>query len=157
MKAYDRYVAKARTNERWSEAEINGARRAVHAAGVGLGWRLLNAIQGPYSITSDQTRKGLEFLHKKMFTARGEMRKTAFTRCFSERHAGILRNFARFTFDGLEVTGTAPDGRIWSTAPIYTVHSTDGRSFSYWMTPRGLPTVSPVEEQAPDNVTQAFG
>lgn len=81
---------------------------------------------GLYSITQEQSLKGINWLNKYAFKSNGQLRN-AKGMVFGNREASIIKQFKEFRFTGLH-----PIGHSWTYfAPIYEVIAIDGRSFEY--------------------------
>ena len=81
----------------------------------------------PYSITPEQTTKGLDWLFNLRFTARGKERKN---NPFGYREQSILDDFDRFELSGLYDDSDGYNG-FHNFKPIYKVIASDGESFDY--------------------------
>ena len=93
--------------------------------GESLGFLFEN--QAPYSITSEQTTKGLDWLFNLRFTARGKERKN---NPFGYREQSILDDFDRFELAGLYDYSDGYNG-FHNFKPMYRVIASDGESFEY--------------------------
>jgi hypothetical protein len=90
--------------------------------------------QAPYSITPEQTTKGLDWLFNLRFTARGKERKN---NPFGYREQSILDDFDRFELVSLyddysyqyPITLSVHDKHNYK--PMYRVIASDGESFDY--------------------------
>ena len=81
----------------------------------------------PYSITPQQTVKGLNWLFNLRFTMRGKERKN---NPFGYREQSILDDFDRFELSGLYDDSDGYNG-FHNFKPIYKVIASDGESFDY--------------------------
>ena len=81
----------------------------------------------PYSITPEQTTKGLDWLFNLRFTMRGKERKN---NPFGYREQSILDDFDRFELSGLYDDSDGYNG-FHNFKPIYKVIASDGESFDY--------------------------
>ena len=83
--------------------------------------------QAPYSITPEQTTKGLDWLFNLRFTARGKERKN---NPFGYREQSILDDFDRFELSGLYDDSDGYNG-FHNFKPIYKVIASDEGCFEY--------------------------
>jgi hypothetical protein len=84
--------------------------------------------QAPYSITPEQTKKGLNWLSAVRFTATGKERKN---NPFGYREETILDSFKRFELTGLYDDYHYPYGDRHNYKPIYRVVADDEAYFDY--------------------------
>jgi len=84
--------------------------------------------QAPYSITPEQTTKGLDWLFNLRFTARGKERKN---NPFGYREQSILDDFDRFELVGIYDDAYYQYNDRHNYKPIYRVIASDGESFDY--------------------------
>ena len=84
--------------------------------------------QAPYSITPEQTKKGLNWLSAVRFTATGKERKN---NPFGYREETILDSFKRFELTGLYDDYHYPYGDRHNYKPIYRVVAGDESYFDY--------------------------
>lgn len=121
----------------WSEGEINGLRKGL---GYCSNWskcareELIDDIRRmdiEARVTDEQSQKGLDWLYKTQFTKRGEIRfrKHAF---IGERELEVLKDFEKFTFQGLRFQDFNPYTSTYQTiSPVYGVHGKSGGYFEY--------------------------
>ena len=83
--------------------------------------------QAPYSITPEQTTKGLDWLFNLRFTARGKERKN---NPFGHGEQSILDDFDRFELAGLYDDSDGYNG-FHNFKPIYKVIASDEGCFEY--------------------------
>lgn len=114
-KTFEKYqrLIKGRT---WSKEEINGFKKLINAKARGwlesqeskdlvgklealLDEKLVYGKRGEYSITSGQTRQGIEYLKNYIFKENGQVRNRKHMP-FTERQIEIVRTFRRFSFVG---------------------------------------------------------
>lgn len=145
-KTYDRYLARGLSGDVLTEAEImRGLRGVVHAyertrevdphTKSQMISKLLNAYaDNPRAITPEHTAKGLRWfakMHKGnelIGPTPAPWRDTELTRCFSRYARGIVDNFERFEFVGLEDVSR---GGWPHYVPEYRVIARNGESFTY--------------------------
>lgn len=87
---------------------------------------VIDSMKSTYLITSEQSEKGLNWIRNVCFKKNGDMRNTKscpfnYSQCNSIRD--ILKDFSHWTFDG------------FNEQPIYTMHSKDGKRFTYSVSP----------------------
>lgn len=85
---------------------------------------------GGYSITSEQSEFGIEWLKSRILTSKGKLSKSKFAEDFRECDAEVIRNFEKFGFMGFYENENG-----WSShyTPIYRTISNDGTFFDYTM------------------------
>jgi hypothetical protein len=142
-KSYHRHLANAQNKRHvWTEGEILGVRKCIHGlkhADDAL-TLIMNVNEGGFRITQEQSDFGIQFLRSKLFKKDNTCRTSAFARCFGLRERDIVRQFKKFTFEGVRYQCNPYSGQF-STSPIYRVHSKGGRSFDYTMGHWSLPEV----------------
>ena len=79
-----------------------------------------------YSITQDQTEKGLNYIKNKALKKNGKLRNTK-NQPFGNREVTIIKNFKEFKFVGLYSASRHND----FTKPIYKVIAKNGMYFEY--------------------------
>lgn len=143
MNAFKRHLKHARTPKMvWTESEILSARMSIHRLNSDEAWTLIEMLNetGGYSITEEQSDKGISYLRSKIFNLKGEKRNSAYARCFNDEEIEILRDFKEFTFEGVRYDFNHYCER-YNTSPIYRVHSKGGGYFDYTQEHFGLPKI----------------
>jgi hypothetical protein len=138
--AYQRHLEHASTKgATWTEQEILSVRMSIHKLPKDDALTLIMAInEGGFQITQEQSDKGIEFLRRKLFTAKGKRRNTEFTRRLNNHVIKLIEGFSHFTFEGVHYEDQG--SRIF-TSPIYRVHDSKGNYFDYTMPFGGSPEV----------------
>lgn len=114
----------------WSENDIIYFRKYIGSSGGATTTQrdmLLDAFTGDYSITADQTTKGINYLMKVAYRLNGEVRQTK-DMPFGERELAIIKDFKEFRFIGVH---NASQNAYRFYLPIYEVVSNSNGSFEY--------------------------
>ena len=107
----------------WTENEIIYFRKFIR--GGEHGRYLLSLFKQEYSITQEQTIKGIEYLRNTVFKKNGKFRNTK-NMPFGEREIDIIKDFKEFKFVALY-----PIGYAAYYLPVYRVIDNQGNSFEY--------------------------
>jgi hypothetical protein len=126
-KTFNKYLKRVQDDSTpWTEMEIRYFRKYLRENPSKYSI-LMNLFKDEYSITSEQTKKGIEYITKVCFKKNGELRKTKYMP-FGTREARIIRDFKEFKFVGLYNTGSHYNNFY---LPVYRVVSKNREYFEY--------------------------
>ena len=108
----------------WTENEIIYFRKFIRTSEQRK--YLLSLFKEEYSITKEQTIKGIEYLRNTVFKKNGKFRNTK-NMPFGEREIDVIKDFKEFKFVGLSSVSQYTLYYI----PVYRVIDNQGNSFEY--------------------------
>jgi hypothetical protein len=125
-KTFNKWFKRVQDNQTpWTENEIIYFRKYLRSNPDKYSI-LMDSFKSEYSITSEQTKKGYDYIYNTCFKKNGELRETR-DMPFGNREAEIIKNFKEFRFVGLNDIGFQHQFYL----PVYKVIAKDGTYFEY--------------------------
>lgn len=118
----------------WTENDIIYFRKYIGSSGGtddtqrNMLLTLFNSVVDGYSITPDQTTKGIDYLRNAIWTSKGKPRRTAKAKVFGSRERAIILDFNQFKFVGVQDISHS-EYRFY--VPVYRVIANNGAYFEY--------------------------
>jgi len=132
-KSFDKWLKRIQDDKTaWTENEIRYFRKQIGSSSTLTSEQkreLINGFRGPYQITEEQSKTGIEYLRRKAFKTNGKPRNTK-DYPFSDHELAIIKDFERFEFWSIYDASNSWGGCTWYL-PVYRVYSKSGEFFDY--------------------------
>ena len=125
----------------WTEQNIIGFRKKINSGNNMLLIELFHGLTNDddelteWSITAEQSQKGIDYLRKTLFKANGELRNTELVRETESELIEAVRDFKSFSF--VDVTDLTQQSGWEHYTAVYRIHTHSGLKVDYTYTANG--------------------